>query len=494
MHKDVSKNYLNRLSSEGISNLNDGKPKIALKKFETILLHYPNHPKILNLIGLAYYQLKNLNMALEYIMKAIANDSKEIGFYINLGNIYRESQNYSDAENAYMRGLEINNNSYELFYNLGILYTKQHKYKKAIKYYERSFKINPLNKFNLDNLGNAYNELARFDEAIKCYNKAIDLDQNFSQAKFNLSLVMLLTNPTSSGWWNYEYRSVKNNKIKKLNSFTKWDGSNLKNKNLLIHDEQGIGDTIQFARYIQLIKKDHTNIILYIKKNLEFLFHKISKIDEIITDIDNVQNVDFFISIMSLPYIFRHEAKKPCSYNFFHPNYDLKEIWRKKFNKIKKIKIGIMWQGNKLHRSDHKRSIPLKKMHPLFELNDIEFISLQKNEGRDQIKLNDYKNLMTDFFSDSSVDKIPFEDTLAIIDNLDLIICVDSHIGHIAATMEKETWIMLSYVPDFRWGLKSSTTTWYKDVRLFRQKKINLWESLILEIKNALIEKFFLKT
>ena len=268
MHKDVSKNYLNRLSSEGISNLNDGKPKIALKKFETILLHYPNHPKILNLIGLAYYQLKNLNMALEYIMKAIANDSKEIGFYINLGNIYRESQNYSDAENAYMRGLEINNNSYELFYNLGILYTKQHKYKKAIKYYERSFKINPLNKFNLDNLGNAYNELARFDEAIKCYNKAIDLDQNFSQAKFNLSLVMLLTNPTSSGWRNYEYRSVKNNKIKKLNSFTKWDGSNLKNKNLLIHDEQGIGDTIQFARYIQLIKKDHTNIILYIKNRL----------------------------------------------------------------------------------------------------------------------------------------------------------------------------------------------------------------------------------
>ena len=189
MHKDDSKTYLTKLSSEGISNLNDGKPKIALKKFETIILHHPNHPKILNLIGLAYYQLKNLNMALEYIMKAIANDSKEIGFYINLGNIYRELQNYSDAENAYMRGLEINNNSSELFYNIGILYASQHKYKDAIKYYERSLKMNPLNKFNLDNLGNAYKELARFDEAIKCHKKAIDLDQNFSQAKFNLSLV-----------------------------------------------------------------------------------------------------------------------------------------------------------------------------------------------------------------------------------------------------------------------------------------------------------------
>jgi hypothetical protein len=152
-----------------------------------------------------------------------------------------------------------------------------------------------------------------------------------------------------------------------------------------------------------------------------------------------------------------------------------------------------MWQGSKLHRSDHKRSIPLKKIHPLFELEDVEFISLQKNEGRDQIKLKNYENLITDFFCDSSVDKNPFEDTLAIIDNLDLIICVDAHIGHIAATMEKETWIMLSYVPDFRWGLKSSKTTWYKDVRLFRQTKINLWESVILEIKNALIEKFFLK-
>ena len=492
MHKDDSKTYLTKLSSEGISNLNDGKPKIALKKFETIILHHPNHPKILNLIGLAYYQLKNLNMALEYIMKAIANDSKEIGFYINLGNIYRELQNYSDAESAYMRGLEINNNSSELFYNIGILYASQHKYKDAIKYYERSLKMNPLNKFNLDNLGNAYKELARFDEAITCHKKAIDLDPNFSQAKYNLSLIMLLTNPTKSAWEKYEYRSIKNKKIKKLNSFKKWNGSNLKNKSLLIYDEQGIGDTIQFARYFQLIKKDHTNIILYIRKKLEFLFHKISKIDKIITEIDNVQNVDFCISIMSLPYIFRHEEPPPGSYNFFHPNYDLKKNWRRKFNKEKKIKIGIMWQGNKLHRSDHKRSIPLKKMHPLFELNDIEFVSLQKNEGRDQIKLNNYKNLITDFFLDSSVDKNPFEDTLAIIDNLDLIICVDAHIGHIAATIEKETWIMLPYVPDFRWGLKNSKTTWYKDVRLFRQKKINSWESVILELKKALIENFFL--
>ena len=493
MHKDDTKTYLNKLSREGVSNLNDGKPKIALKKFEKILLHRPNHPKILNLIGLAYYQLKNLNMALKYIMKAIANDSKEIGFYINLGNIYRELQNYSDAENAYMRGLEINNNSSELFYNLGILYTNQHKYNEAINYYERSLKINPLNKYNLDNLGNAYTEIARFDEAIKCHNKAIDLDHNFSQAKFNLSLIMLLTNPTSSAWGKYEYRSIKNKKIKKLNSFTKWDGSNLKNKSLLIYDEQGIGDAVQFARYIQLIKKNHTNIVLYIKKNLKFLFCKISKIDKIITNIDNVQKVDFYISIMSLPYVFRHEKEKPGSYNFFHLNYDLKENWRRKFNKSKKIKIGIMWQGSKIHRSDHKRSVPLKKMQPLFELDDIEFVSLQKNEGRDQIKLNNYKNLLTDFFCDNSVDKNPFEDTLAIIDNLDLIICVDAHIGHIAATMEKETWIMLSYVPDFRWGLKGSKTTWYKDVRLFRQKKINLWESVILEIKNALIEKFFLK-
>ena len=335
--------------------------------------------------------------------------------------------------------------------------------------------------------------LRRFDEAIKFHNKAIDLDHNFSQAKFNLSLIMLLTNPTSSAWEKYECRSIKNKKIKKLNSFTKWDGSNLKNKSLLIYDEQGIGDAIQFSRYFQLIKKDHTNIILYIKNNLKFLFHKISKIDKIITDIENIQNVDFCISIMSLPYIFRYETKKPGSYNFFHPNYDLTENWRRKFNKIKKIKIGIMWQGNKLQRSDHKRSIPLEKMHPLFELDDIEFVSLQKNEGRDQIKLNNYENLLTDFFCDSSVDKNPFEDTLAIIGNLDLIICVDAHIGHIAATMEKETWIMLSYVPDFRWGLKGSKTTWYKNVRLFRQKKINLWEGVVLEIKNALIEKFFFK-
>ena len=150
-----------------------------------------------------------------------------------------------------------------------------------------------------------------------------------------------------------------------------------------------------------------------------------------------------------------------------------------------KLKVGLVWQGDHLNnKSDFKRSISLLKLEPILNLKNIQFFSLQKDFGREQIYKYKFEKLVVDFYG--SIDDKPFEDTLCILQNLDLVITVDTSLAHISATIGKKTWIILSKVPDFRWGLNSIKTPWYDNVKLYRQKERNNWEDVILKIKNDL--------
>ena len=181
----------------------------------------------------------------------------------------------------------------------------------------------------------------------------------------------------------------------------------------------------------------------------------------------------------------------PEIYKFLKPDKKNSLYWYSKLLTEKKLKIGLVWQGDNTHPKDYKRSIPLEKFKPLLELKDIEFISLQKDFGKEQIQSNRFEKKISDFFD--NIDQTPFKDTLSIIENLDLVISVDTAIAHISATLNKETWVLLPFIPHYVWGLDKSETHWYNNVKLFRQKKINQWDQVILEVKNTLIEKFNLK-
>ena len=369
-----------------------------------------------------------------------------------------------------------------------MIYTEQHKYSESIKYYQKAIEFDSSHKYSFDNLGKAYMELADYDKAINSFNAAINIDNNFYQSQHNLSFVLLLTNSFKLGWKKYEYRLKKNSYLsnKPFSNYIYWNGSSLSNKKLLIYCEQGIGDNIQFARYIKKIKKDKTKIILYCNKNMSIFFKNFKEIDQIIFPENKIPNIDYYISVMSLPFIFSNICSILKSYQFFKGNEKKINEWNLKLKKIKKIKVGIVWQGRKSHDFDYKRSITLNKMQSIFNLKNIQFISLQKDYGSEQIKSNKLENIILDF--SAIIDKKPFEDTLAIIENLDLVLGIDTSIIHISATLRKKTWVMIPYVPDFRWGLKKSTTPWYDSIKLFRQKKIDDWDSVIYEIKNELIK------
>ena len=178
-------------------------------------------------------------------------------------------------------------------------------------------------------------------------------------------------------------------------------------------------------------------------------------------------------------------------FNFFNKKNNLDIKWKNIFKEYDryKLKVGIGWQGDHINnRNDSKRSISLKVLEPILRLNKIKFFSLQKNFGKEQIENYDFSNLIINFYE--NIDKEPFEDTLSIVENLDLVISVDTALAHLSATAGIKTWILIPKVPNFRWGLKNPKTSWYNNVTLYRQKEIYDWESAVSDIVSDL--KFLL--
>tara|TARA_B100001059_G_scaffold1441_1_gene1208 strand:+ start:948 stop:2426 length:1479 start_codon:yes stop_codon:yes gene_type:complete len=482
MHEDLKK-YLNELLQKGSQFLELNRNLEAKESFQNILKHQPNHPHTLNLLGITFVKLKKIDDAIVYFELAIKSDKLQEGFYVNLGNAYEKINNFDKALNVYQNGLVIKSDSSILFNQIGLLFFNQNNYYKASFYFKKSFEADPKNKFTINNLGLVDFELSNFKNAISHFNSAISLDNKFLVAHFNLGIILLLQNDLLNGWKKYEYRSYKNKYPEIKNNKPEWNGSDLTNKTLLIICEQGIGDSVQFVRYISLIKKSNTKIILLVRKNFINFFKNLKSVDMMVDAYDDLPKFDQYIFLMSLPNIFKNIKYTPKPINFFNKKNNINIKWKNIFKTYNnyKLKVGLVWQGDHLNnKNDSKRSIPLNKLEPILRLNKIKFFSLQKYFGKEQIEAYNFGKLIINFYD--NIDVEPFEDTLSIIENLDLVISVDTSLAHISATAGKKTWIMIPKVPDFRWGLNKPSSIWYDNITLYRQKEIHEWDSVVTDI------------
>lgn len=489
MNINEEKIFLNKQLQLGIEKLNRNIIKEAIEYFNKIISIRPNHSQTINLIGICYLKLKEYNFAIEYFEKAISIDPNQEGYYINLGNTFKELKKFKLSLETYEKGLKLNINKSLFLNQIGLLYFSFQKYQEAKEYFVKSIALDENNYQSLNNLGQLEYELSNFNLAKEYYNKSLSINNLYNIARYNLGLCLIREGNFEEGWKNYEYRENKNSNLDITENQKEWDGSTkLHNKCLLIICEQGIGDNIQFLRYIKLINKDNTKIILLLKKNLTSLIASVDNVDKILVSKNDIPKFDYYIYLLSLPNIF---SKKniPEPLNIFNIDVKLLNKWNKYFSKYRdNLNVGICWQGDSINNSkDYKRSIHLKHFEAILNIPNINYYSLQKHEGINQLKEVNTENLI---IFDENYDQKPFADTLCIIQNLDLIISVDTSIAHIAATMEKNTWILLSKACDYRWGINDKTTKWYKKVKLFRQTELNQWDEVINNLKkHLLIEK-----
>ena len=448
-----------------------------------------NHADAHNNLGMVYYKLGDFQNSINCYEKAIQNDADNVHAYNNLGNSLIRLERTKEALDYYKKAIEIDSNYIKAHGNLGITFYKLGEFQKAISCHEKAIQLDPNNLNSHNNLGILFHQLGQFQNAKSYFEKAIQIDPNHPDVNFSLGMLLLSMSDFKNGLIKYEWRKklpININKLKNIKGL-EWQGENLNNKTILILSEQGIGDIIQFSRYIYLIEKEYSaNIIIKTDKKIAHLFSK-SKFKLIFNE-DNIPKYDFYKHLMSLPKIYYEKTKTfPSQINFIPKDKKITLKWKERLNEIKGFKVGINWQGRKTYGVDHLRSIPLNYFNDLFNIEKINFISLQKGFGLEQIKNFKHKDKLYDFSKEVDNGENIFEDTIGILQNIDLVISIDSSLVHLSSTLGIKTFALLHFCPDWRWNLMTKEFSWYDNLKIYRQEEVNKWDSIFSLLKKDLV-------
>ena len=259
-----------------------------------------------------------------------------------------------------------------------------------------------------------------------------------------------------------------------------WNGEDLNGRRLLLHREQGLGDAIQFIRYVPLLAERGAKVIVHCDRSLHRLFSHGLPIEQLVADHDPLPDFDFHLPLMSLPRLFATTIETiPNQVPYLMPTSDLIEQWSQRLAvSSAELKIGMVWSGSVHFPGNHERAMTLSKLEPLLELRGFRFYSLQKGPPSSQLSSLPARLSITDLGGEFA----DYADTAAAIMNLDLLLTVDTSVAHMGGALGRPTWVMLSRLPDWRWLRERSDSPWYPTMRLFRQQRLNDWPSLVSEV------------
>lgn len=458
----------------------------ALISYETALSLKADFAEALINRGNTLKQLRRLDESLESIDKGIALSPSSAKAHNIRGATLHELRRFQEAMDSYREAIELQADYAEAYKNLGITLKRLNENEQALASFEQAIAIDPAYSEAYSNRGNVLNNTLRLSEALDNYDKAIALDPEYSGAYWNKALLKLQTGDFAEGWRLYEWRWRDQLQAQKR-EFTQalWLGEEpVKDKTLFVYPEQGIGDFIQFCRYVTLLQASGAKLIVEAPSALLSLLGSLPGEFILTAPGQDLPAFDLHCPIMSLPLAFRTTlADIPASIPYLYADTAKQQVWRKRLGDKTKIRVGLAWSGALEHSNDHNRSIALKLLEPLLSL-PVEFHCLQKDiRPDDALTLADFKQI-----HQHQTELNDFSDTAALVDAMDLIISVDTALAHLAGAMAKPVWILLPYVPDFRWLLNRSDSPWYPTAKLFRQPAIGNWHGLVAEVTEKLAE------
>jgi hypothetical protein len=297
----------------------------------------------------------------------------------------------------------------------------------------------------------------------------------------------LLTGDFERGWAEYQWRWKAEQCQWRDFSQPLWDGRPLEGRTILLHAEQGLGDTIQFVRYAALVKQRGGGVVVECPTPLLSLLASCERIDRLMGRGDELPAFDLQAPLLSLPGIFHTSLDTiPADGPYLFADPGLVGRWRQELGGIAGFKIGIAWQGNPKNPDDRNRSIPLSDFEPLAGCSAVRLLSLQKEAGTEQLQKVAGRFPVIDLGSRLDEAAGAFMDTAAVMMNLDLVVTSDTAIAHLAGALGVPVWVAISFVPDWRWLLDRSDSPWYPTMRLFRQTRLGDWAGVFEEIKAAL--------
>jgi tetratricopeptide (TPR) repeat protein len=462
----------------GVVTHQKGRPDLAIDLIRQAIAINPLEASFHANLGVAFKQLGRPDEAIICYRAAIRLRPLQPEAHNSLGNALAVSGLLDQALASYRTAIALRPDYAEAHYNLGITLKEQGLAEDAVTCYRKAIALRPDYHEAHYNLGNAFRDLRQLDAAIASYRRAIELRPDFPDAHHNAALALLAQGDLAAGWAEYEWRWKTSQLGEAGRDFTQpqWRGEPAEGQTLLIHAEQGFGDTIQFCRYAASAAARGLRVILEVQQPLVRLLRGIPGVDSVIQRGDVLPAFDLHCPMLSLPFALRTTLSTiPTAPSYLTADAALTERWRTRLGPGPRI--GVAWAGKPSNLADRRRSIAPDRLAPLFALPGLQFVSLQQAGPKPpaNIPLTDFMSEMTDF-----------AETAALIANLDLVISVDTAVAHLAAALGKSVWLLDRFDACWRWLDGRRDSPWYPGLRLYRQPRPGDWDSVLAEVTHDL--------
>jgi len=449
----------------------------------------PDHAEARNNLAMALLARKAYSQAEAELHEALRLRGDYADARGNLGTVLTELRRLEDALIECRKAVELQPGKSQHWVNLGSALRRLRRFDEAEDACRRAIELNPTSPLEHYNLGVVHLDQCEITQAIVCFRRAIELKPQDGLAHWGLALALLVDGQYLEGWKEYERRWECTEIFPARPTFAQppWNGQEAKGKTLLVYSEQGLGDAIQFARYVPLLARRGANVILQCQPSLKALLATLPGAPAIHCQPEPLPDFDFHCSLLSLPRIMGTTVETiPAGIPYLSAEPALANAWRQRLATISaKWKVGIAWAGNPDHQRDFDRSCGLAALAPLASVPDVALISLQKGPAAAETATPPPGMTLHDFTSDLAT----FAETAALIANLDLVIAVDTSVAHLAGALGKPVWTLLAFAPDWRWLLNRNDSPWYPTMRLFRQTTPGDWTDVI-QIAAGALRKF----
>jgi tetratricopeptide (TPR) repeat protein len=506
------------LNNRGITLRGLGRLEASLASHDAALKLRCDDPQALVSRGITLHDLTRLDEALASYDRALALQADHVEAHVNRGAVLHALGRLDEALESFERALSRQPDNVQALTNRGVVLHDLARYGEALAAHDEAVAARPDDAAALDNRavtlhklrrledalashdlaiaarpdyaeawvnrGITLYDLRRFNEALASYDRAIALRADYADAHFLKGLASLVTGDLARGWAGYEWRHKA--PVARLTPRERprplWLGDvDLAGKTILLHSEQGFGDSIQFCRYVPLVAARGARVVLEVEQPLRGLMQGLPGVTEIVAKGDTLPDYELHCPLPSLPLAFATRLETiPANGPYLHAPDRAVAQWSLRLGTARGLRIGLAWAGNPNHVRDRERSMQLDHLLPLLDI-DASFVSLQK-----QLRAGEAELLSRAGIRDVGDELHDFTDTAALIAQLDLVIAVDTGVAHLAGSLGKPVWVLVTHAPDWRWLLDRDDSPWYPTMRLFRQGDGRDWADVIARVRAAL--------
>lgn len=494
-----------------------GKLAEAADLYNGVLATEPDNVDALNLLGALAHGMGRHELAIKLASRAVALAPGYAAVHNNLGNALAGGRKFEAAAASFRNALAIDSNDSTAAYNLATALLAMGDAKQALPHFSKAVQLDPFNAvkhYNLgnaalaldryeeaagafaeavrldpkyadahNNLGSALQSLGRLDEAVASFRRALALEPKSADVHWNLALALLQRGDFKDGWAEYEWRWKNPAFTTPFRDFGKplWDGRLLDGRTILLHAEQGLGDTLQFARYAPLVAARGGRIVLECRAPLRRLLAETPGVAQTIAAGDPLPAFDVQAPLMSLPHILGTTLETiPADVPYLKVPKDAAVALPRP--ESPELKVGFAWAGSPTRREDRIRSVDPARFRPLFEVPGTRFYALQVGARADGFRAIEGPETLHDLAP--AIDD--FADTAALVAQLDLVITVDTALAHLAGGLARPVWVLVPFARTYLWLASRDDSPWYPTLRLFGQAKPGDWDPVFARVRDAL--------